>query len=827
MVDRAQATDGESAFGDRLRRWRVEAGLTQQQLAELAGLSARTVSDLERGVRRYPYHDTRQRLADAMQLDDAQRAAVHAGARLSTLRLAPAPESIAIPQLQLPAELSSFIGRESELGVLDDLLTTTRLLTLRGPGGIGKTRLALRLARAYAERTSASVVVAELGSIADASRVPRAVLGAVGLPEQSSRSIDAILTDHFASRQALLVLDSCEHLLEECASLADALLRGAPGLRVLTTTREALNVSGESVWSVPPLGLPTDTLQSIRQSDAIRLFTERTRAHLAGFTLTDANAADVLDICVRLDGIPLALELAASRVARLGLHWVTAHLEDTVVVLTGGNRTAPERQRTLRATIDWSYVLLTEQERLLFNRLSVFAGGWTLHSAESTCAGNGISATEIADLLSRLVEQSLVMADMGHDSFSPRFHLLDTLRQFASEQLRRDEHRQAIHRQHALTFLALAEEALPSLAGPTLESTQQRLIRENDNLRAALRWLLDHDEVEAAQRLGAVLGHFWMYGSQFAEGREWLAELLRASPIASQPRSVRRKLLTSAGLLASFQGDHVAARTALEESLALTPEGETSADIAQVLLRLGELAWWRGDYTAARALLDRGLVASRATGVRPVESMCLFLLASTALDTNDLARASALAEESLAVAVAFSHRIGIAMARLVLGRLAYHRRVFDEARMHFEEAAELFRALGFPWGVARARSHLGWVALDEGDAHAGQLLFEESLRLAHLVNAANRVLSSLEGFGQLAAQSGDSIRAVRLFGAADGLRESSGAAIGAPDWARFQSRLAGAMATLPVHESEAAYQAGRRLSLDNAVREALRQEVLQ
>ncbi|MEW6637706.1 MAG: AAA family ATPase, partial [Actinomycetota bacterium] len=408
----------------------------------------------------------------------------------------------------LPAEISSFVGRERELSALKELLAGVRLLTLTGPGGCGKTRLALRAAREVAEEFERGVWWVELASLSGPEMVAQAAAGAAGVREVPGRSLIRLLAERLGEDRALLVLDNCEHLIGACAALSETLLRSCPGLSVLATSREALGVAGETVWLVSPLSVPSrqsaEDPSSLERYEAVRLFAERARATASGFEPIRQNLPAIARVCRRLDGIPLAVELAAARTKMLSVEQIAGRLEEDVFrLLTDGSRTAPSRQRTLRATMDWSYGLLSEDEKVLFHRLATFSGGFILEAAEGVCAGEGLERDEVLDLLSRLVDKSLVV--VHQHSGEARYGLLETVRQYARERLAESGEAATVEMGHARFFLRLAEESEPAMLGAGQLEWLERLEREHANLRAALGWLLEERETERGLRFAAAL----------------------------------------------------------------------------------------------------------------------------------------------------------------------------------------------------------------------------------------------------------------------------------------------------------------------------------
>src|SRR5829696_2809070 len=462
------------------------------------------------------------------------------------------------PPHNLPLELSSFVGREKELAEVKRLLENNRLLTLTGSGGCGKTRLALAVASELVEAFEDGVWLVDLAPLADPALVPQAVASTLGVREQSGRILTEILYAYLRSKKVLLVLDNCEHLIEACAKLSEVLLRSCPQLRVLATSREALGITGEVTWLVPSLTLPDlrhlPAFESLPRYESARLFLERTAAVKPTFVLTEQNAGAVAQICYRLDGIPLAIELAAARTKVLSVEQVADRLDDTFKLLSAGGRTAVPRQRTLHATMDWSHELLPEEERTLFRRLSVFAGGFTLEAVESVCAGEDLTRDEVLELLSHLVDKSLVM--VREESGEARYRLLETVRQYGWEKLSESGEEEQVRERHAGHYLTLAEEAEPELKGEGQVAWLKRFEREHDNLRAAMRWLLDRGESEKAVRLGWALWLFWWIRGHFAEGRRSMERALTTGGSAAMPPSARAKALFVAGTMACGQGDN-------------------------------------------------------------------------------------------------------------------------------------------------------------------------------------------------------------------------------------------------------------------------------
>jgi predicted ATPase/DNA-binding winged helix-turn-helix (wHTH) protein/Tfp pilus assembly protein PilF len=656
----------------------------------------------------------------------------------------------------LPQPLTSFVGRERELAELQKLLAHNRLLTLTGTGGVGKTRLAMCIAAAELNDYSNGVRLVELGALRDPDLVPQAVLTALELQEQPGKQLTQTLTEYLGARHLLLVLDNAEHLLAACAQFTDTVLRKCPKVTVLATSRERLGVPGELTFRVPSLSIPDlergATAQSLAQYESVRLFNERAQRHLPRFALTDQNAPALASICRRLDGIALAIELAAARVRSMSVEEVNERLDRGFGLLTGDARTVPPRQQTLRAAIDWSYDLLSEAEKALFCATSVFAGGFTLEAAESVCAGDDIETRDVLDLLTSLTDKSLVVAE--ERAAATRYRLLQTMHQYATERLRELGNEADRHRRHLAHFLALAEAAEPQLTGKDQLTWLDRLEAEHDNLRSALaRSNVTGGDGEAGLRLASALARFWLVRGYLAEGRGWLTRLLAATRGADMP--IRAKALNWAGALAWKQGDYTAAHALYEQALTIRRERGDRRGIGAVLNNQGLLAYEQGNYGAARALHEQSLAIDRELGDRWGIAVSLIHLGSLAMMQGDYAAARALNEESLAIFREFGDRGHIANAIRSLGTLCSQQGDHAAARALYDESLAICRDLGDRSGIARALYGLGVTARHEGDNLAAASLLEESLAIYRELGDREGSANALTNLGQVAATRGD------------------------------------------------------------------------
>ena len=682
----------------------------------------------------------------------------------------------------LPFQLTSFIGREREIAEITRLLPSTRLLTLTGAGGCGKTRLAVQVAATLLEKFEDGVWFVDLSALSDPALVPQAVASVLSVPERPGRTLAEALVSFLLSKSLLMVLDNCEHLVASCAQLTEVLLRSCPGLRILATSREPLNIGGEATFRVPSLSLPdleaTLSAEHVMRYEAVRLFVDRARIAQPVFALTSRNAAAVARVCRRLDGIPLAIELAAARVALLSVEQIDVRLDDMFRLLTGGSRTALPRHKTLRATMDWSYGLLSDKEQVLLRRLSVFSGGWTLDAVEAVCAHEGIEEQEVLDLLAHLVAKSLVHVD-ERDS-GPRYRLLETMRQYSRDLLLASGESMAVRRRHLEWFLALAEQAEPQLLGASQTAWLDRLELEHDNLRAALESSLESGEVDAGLRMAGAVWRFWFVRGYLAEGRQWLAGVLKTGSTAPTPP--RAKALKAAGNLAVFgQGEYASGRAFYEESLDIWRQAGNREGIATLLGNLAFVAYSQGDNASGRAFNEQSLAIRREVG----------------------------------------DKWGIALSLNNLGSVAIRQGSYAEANVLLKESLTLWQELGDKQNIAMVLTNLGLAASGQGDYAPACSLLKEGLSLRRDVGDNWGIPESLEGFAGLAVALGQAKRAARFFGAAEALREHIGAPLPYPDRAGHDRRVAAARARLGNDAFAEAWAEGRAMTQDEAINETL------
>ncbi|HEY7029974.1 MAG TPA: tetratricopeptide repeat protein [Thermomicrobiales bacterium] len=791
-------------FGELLRRYRTEAGLTQEALAERAGLSVRGISDLERGIKQRPHRDTLRMLADALDLTPSQRAALVAATA--------AKPAVTLGPLPLPA--TSLVDREQEVTAAAAALRggATRLLTLTGPGGVGKTRLALQVADDLRPDFADGVAFVPLGGLADPTLMPAAVAHALGVRE-TGRPLVEVLQAHLRSRRLLLVLDNFEHL-PTAASYVSDLLSACPRLAVLVTSRAPLRLRGEQEFPVAPLTLPDPNrlplLPDLARVAAVTLFLQQAHAVRPDFALDEHNAGVVVAICRRVDGLPLAIELTAARLKVLPPAALLSRLTERLPVLTDGPRDAPARQRTLRDAIGWSHDLLAPSEQALFRRLAVFAGGWTLEAANIVATDGDALAT--LDGLTILIDQSLVQREEGPDG-EPRYTMLETIREFGLEQLERVGEGEAVRSMHAAIFLALGEEAQTELTGPQQLIWLARLDTEVDNLRATLGWFLTRGDAEPALRLASALWRFWARRGRLSEGRDWLERGLASDgPVAP---AVRAKALHYLGTIAIDLEDYRLAETHLQASLALRRTLGDQPAIAATLGNLSMVALNRANYQMARSLAEESLALHLALNEHGGAIYPRWVLGDVAAAEGDFDLARQLYQEVLTAHQARGDVGGTAWIRCYLAMVAAQRGEFDLARESLAESLKVLRRSNDPLGIAGALRGLGYVALLEDDLSAAAY-YEEALTLLSELGSRHGMVECLEGLGVVASIEGQATAATQLLSAAAAWRAALGAPVPPADRDRIEQAIARARTRLSGAAFETAWNSGLALSLEQA-----------
>jgi predicted ATPase/transcriptional regulator with XRE-family HTH domain len=832
-----------TSFGALLRDHRRAAGLTQAELAERAGLSWRGVNDLERGARRTPHHDTLARLVAALGLTGEERAALEAAARRP---LASAPTispvaaerdyQLALPGLpsdfpalktldrrahNLPVQPTPLLGREEAFAAVCALLRRddTRLVTMTGPGGVGKTRLALQVAAELVEVFEDGVWFSRLSRLTDPRLVLPTIAQTLELTEIPSQSIAETLSAYLSDRQALLVLDNFEQLVATAPDIA-ALLESARRVKTLITSRVPLRLRGEQEYPLTPLALPDihqlPSPDLLSQYGAVALFIERAGEARPGFTMTMANAPAIAELCSRLDGLPLAIELAAVRVKVLPPEALLARLNSQLTLLTGGARDLEARQQTMRATIAWSEQLLRPVELVLFRRLAVFVGGATLEALEAVClTPNGVEPLEInaLDGLGALVDHSLVQ--QREEGGEPRFGMLHVIREYALERLEASDggmEAATLRRAHLAYYLALAEGRETAPFGPQAAAWLEWFEQERDNIREALAWARRRGEQELGLRLAGALTHTWEATGYYSEGRSWLESLLALAPTEASPSA------PPAG--GSRDGSREPEVDTAGTGVIPVASTVSAMTRAKALCGVGVCAYRQKEYEPALAALAASLELARNRSPGWVAGLAVHLLGKIAQDRGDLERAEADVAESVARA---ADEPGLAASfTLELGNIARDRGDLEQATTYFEEGLALARRAGSEYAAGDALGDLADMARRRGDLTRAERLGREQLSAWRRLGVRGYLAArGLENLALISATVGDGARAARLWGAAAALCER----MGAPPqlWRRVETEqaVAAARATLGEEAWAAAFAAGQVLSLDEAMAEEL------
>ena len=765
----------------------------------------------------------------------------------------PTPEPRDTFPNNLPLQLTSFIGRVREIAEIKRLLSTTRSLTLTGAGGCGKTRLALEVAAQLVEEYEDGVWVVELASLSDPALVPQEVALALDVSEQPGRSFSDTLSDYLKSKSTLLILDNCEHVIDVCATFSETLLRSCPNLKIIASSREALGIAGELTYRVPSMSLPDPKelpiLENIGEYEALSLFIERAAFNEPTFAVTVGNIEALTQICHRLDGIPLALELAAARVKALSPEQILERLDDRFRLLTGGSRTALPRQQTLRSTIDWSYNQLSEKEKVLFNRTSVFMGGWNLDAAEAICADEGIEDYEVLDLLTQLEEKSLVVLEKASskEDVSPkgkgvgeaRYRLLETVRQYSRDKLLESGEASTIRDRHLEWYLELAELWGPGILGPDQVEFLDRLETEYDNMRSALEWSqgsggesgsgdsgksLSDSHSPSSERglqLAAALGWFWWARGYNSEGQKWLEEALSAGTKSAETKSARAKALYFAGWLLNFKCDYRQAVEVLEESLALCRELGDLRGIGLSRALLGTISWQQGDYVRGRALIEENISISREWEDKTWIAGSLGGLGVIERHYGDYERAKALLEEALALFRELGNNFLINVQLLDLGLVACSQGDYERAKRLGEESLSYFREEGNKRVIGLLLRLLGLVALGGDEHDRASDLFREGLVLSGEEGAKLEMVQIVEGLARVAVVQEGHERSARLLGASEGIREAIGAPLPPADHDEHEETVTTLRAELGEEAFAAGWTEGRAMSMEEAVEYAL------
>jgi predicted ATPase/DNA-binding SARP family transcriptional activator len=778
------------------------------------------------------------------------------------------------PATNLPVPLTSFIGREKAVEEILRLLSKNRLVTLTGPGGVGKTRLAIQSSNKLLDQFKDGVWWVELAPLTDETFVPQALAKSLGVRDIPNQSLNETLSNFLRSKQLLLVLDNCEHLIAGCAQLADRLLSTCPTLKILTTSREALGLTGEDIWYVPILSLPdpqrislTDLLM---QYEAIRLFVERAGAVRSDFSLTERNALAVAQVCQRLDGMPLAIELAAARVKMMSVGEIAKRLDDRFDLLTVGSRTALPRHQTLRAAVDWSHELLTEPEQILFRKLAVFAGGFTLEAAEAVTAGGNVLRSQVTDFLGQLINKSLVTVEARSENTEARtrYGMLETIREYAREKLMESGEKHLLCTRHLEFFVTFTEHAQYQLHAAEQKLWYSRLEDDHDNLRAALAWALQDRAIEKGMRIVGALRWFWWIRGYWSEGREWAVQFI-SQPEGQARTYVRGQAIGAAGDFLYELGDLVAGEAHLRESMSI---GRELGDAGKTLVGLGifnaaYIAWayqrqdldearrelgdglsamenapphvqWitaglhaflaitfnlQGDYIGAREHSEKSMNLSRAIGDRYMLAYPLRELGSSLARQGRLAEAKRHYQEALALERELNNRKNTAVLLRALSAIACLEGDYHEARATLEAGLVLSRELAWQQGIGRMLYSLAFAEQLAGHIVRAGELYKESLPLCIAYGDKIDVVSMLDGIAQLAALRGNFENAAHLFGASAQGGETDNSALWYVMRPEHERWIQLVRESLGGERFAALEQAGHILALEQAIEFALQE----
>jgi predicted ATPase/class 3 adenylate cyclase len=724
----------------------------------------------------------------------------------------PPPRSLSVLPNNLPLQLTTFVGRDEEIAKITKLLGTTRLLTLAGAGGVGKTRLALQVAADVVTEYRDGAWLADLAPITDPELIVRGIAESLGAREEKGRTIDEVLVEHLQGKELLVVIDNCEHLAEQSADVIDKLLHAASGLTIVTTSREPLGAEGENVFRVPSLDTPSgdEPPEALNAYESVRLFCDRAMQATADFSVTTANAQAVTEICRRLDGMPLGIELAAARVRMLTPQEIASRLDQRFKLLTGGVRTGIRRQQTLRATVDWSYEMLSEGERLLFRRLAVFVGGFVLDAVESVCSGDGIDTSEVFDLLSNLVDRSLVVAEPREGK--TRYRLLETMREYGREALVASGEAATTWSRHLEWCTGFAEAGEPALEGHGQAEILARFADELDNIRQALGWATTEGGAVTGMRLASALGRFWILRGLHKEGTRWLEacyaeaqadltsgqkakallfiaatlggadEISRCREIYAECAALPRdsstltwvgEALNDLGIISwALDADFDLATRQLEEALELRTSAGHRFGVAETLGNLSQVAEWRGDQARAAELQAQALAIYEEIGDAGRVAMVRGALATRAADQGDLKRARTLHEEGLATTRDLGAPALIAEHLAPLAMIAKDEGRFAEAEAMLDEAYEIARDLESAWGIGMSRRAQGWLAMDRGELNEAEQLVTVFLESVRAFGVPMYEALGIGDLSKIAALRGDAAEARSLHEEAFALLES-------------------------------------------------------
>ena len=811
-------------FGVWLRSRRRALDLTQAELARRVNCAQVTIKKLEADQLK-PSSSLAVSLINQLEIPALERDAL-----IKFSRGGPPPvlSPHFLPKNNLPAKLTSFIGREREMVEVKRLLRISRLVTLTGDGGVGKTRLSIQVGMELLDQFFDGVWFVEFAPIANLDLLPGVILSIFKLNDQPNKTTLETLQDYLQNMQVLLILDNCEHVIDSAAKLALALLENSPKLEILATSREALNVMGEIAWRLPSLSLPdikslSETADQLTQYESVRLFIERAALVSSHFAVNKENAPAIAQVCFHLDGIPLALELAAARIRTMTVEQINDHLDDRFQLLTDGNRTALPRQQTLRALIDWSYNLLSDSERRILARLSVFAGGWTAASAKAVCTGDGIEPADTLELLSQLVNKSLVV--MEHEQHDEaRYRLLETIRQYAQERLIQFGELRNTRLRHLEFFAKLVEEADLNFKSGNQAVWYQRLDDEVDDLRVALSWPEGSEKSEIRLRFGAGLWRYWKSRGQIREGQEHLRRLLEGQPDDQSRRTSDYAMaLNAAGALAYFGADFSFSEQVRRSALEIFRILDDKVGTANCLNGLGNVAISQANYESARSYYEEGLGIRKELGDRWGVARLLGNLGLLAYFQADYAQARRFHLESIALFNELEDEEGVASELNNLGDVARRQEDLSTARDYHEQSSAIYLKLKDQWGLAYSLKGMADVAFEQGDIATAASLYRECLILFQKVGDNIAVPYVFETIASLMLVKDKPLKTALLFGAADALRKKINCPLHSPELADHNKSMSLLRERLDPSNLETAWSEGYSMTLDQAVKYILKE----
>jgi predicted ATPase/DNA-binding XRE family transcriptional regulator len=813
----------EISFGIWLRKQRRALDLSRQAFADQVGCAEITLRRIEEGTLK-PSRELASVLLQKLGIPETERSQWIAFARgLSEFPRSSAPSASKLIT-NLPVPLTTFIGRERDQAEVSQLISKYRLITLTGTGGVGKTRLAIQVAADVRHRFPDGVWFLDLSSLIDPILLPNTLATVIGLRESAELSFTDLLIHYFRSRTALVIFDNCEHLIESCALFVHSLLSECENLSILATSREALRVGGEIPYYVSSLEIPRlesePAIDTLKKTESVQLFAERAAVSSPGFLMNTHNVFTVAGICQRLDGIPLAIELAAARVNVLTVEQILMRLNERFNLLTGGFRSAFPRHQTLHAAIEWSYNLLSEKERTVFKRLAVFSGGWTLEAAEAVCSGNGIEPVEVLDLLSGLVNKSLVLVETVQGQ--SRYRRLQMIREYALALLKKSDEMSIVCFRHLSFFAELVFETERNLKGPEEAFWYERLDSELDNLRAALTWFEQLEYVEIRLRFAAGLWRYWKNRGKSSEGRAYIQRIVSGVPPGpSRQTAAYARALTGAGALAYYQADFSYSEQSRKEALSIYRILEDKVGIGDCLIGLGNAAISQGHYDEARAFYEEGLAIRQELSDKWGIARLIGNLGLLAYFQMNYDQAHSLHLESLTSFRELQDYQGVAHELNNLGDVARHQGKLSMALAFYEECISNSKSMKDQWGMAYGIMGLADVAFEQGDVPTAISHYKDCLRMFQKEADYIGLPYVLESVAGLLSTKKQLEYAARIYGSANALRQRTHSPLPLPDQSAYQKHLSQLKEQLGSSEFDIAWAEGSMMTSDQAVALAL------